>query len=377
MPFRNFIKLTLLLLITSCSSSNHAPPAFPPQVVTDYVIEPRHIPLIFDFVGFTESSHPVEIRARVEGYLDEIAYNEGKLVHENDLLFQLDPRQYEARVEQAKGIVAKEKAILENAKLSVNRLKPLYEQKAASKKDLDNALATLLAAEASLQTAQAQLDDAQLNLDYTTIRSPITGFADKSRFREGALINPGANSLLTTVSSMDPIWVYFTVSDNDILYAEKQRQNKTFNLPEEHKFVAEVVFSDGTTYQHKGMVDFSSPTYEQSTGTLLARAVFPNPDSQLRPGQFLRIKLHGAERPNAIAVPQRALLQKKGGLFVYLIDKENNAIAQDVDVDDWSDDFQIITNGLKQGDRIIVDGINKIRPGGKVQVIGPWTPNKK
>lgn len=380
MHTRWIFSFLILSLLSACSSKQEKPHGLPPMGVTEYIVEPNSIPLTFDFIGFAESSHPVEIRARVEGYLDEIAYNEGKQVKEGDLLFQLDPSPYVARVEQAKGQVAREHSILENAKLTVNRLKPLYEQKAASKKDLDNATASLLSAEANLQTAQAQLDDANLNLGYTTIRSPITGYADRSRFREGALINPGANSLLTTVSVMDPIWVYFTVSENQILYAEKQRQNKTLNMPEDHKFEAQVVLSDGSIYKHKGTLDFSSPTYDQTTGTLLARAVFPNPEAELRPGQFLRVKLYGAERPNAIAVPQRAILQKKGGLFVYLIDKDNKVVAQDVTVDDWSADSQIITNGLKPGDKIVVDGVNKVRPGSQVHVLGPWkdtTPKEK
>lgn len=384
MMMRRFsLCLIILSLLFACDSGNKQPAAPPPVDVTDFTVEPKTIPFVFDFVGFAESSHPVEIRARVEGYLDKIAYAEGQLVHEGDLLFQLDPKQYQAKVEEAKGEVARQNAILENARLTVNRLQPLYEQKAASKKDLDNAIASKLSAEASLQSASAQLLNAEINLGYTTIVSPITGLTDKSKFREGALINPGGNTLLTTVSVLDPIWVYFSVSDNDILRTRHQMEKKQVTLPELENGVTvalnntwrvEAIMSDGSAYPHEGRVDFSSPTYDQGTGTLLVRAVFSNPDADLRPGQFVRIKLYGAQRPNAIFVPQRALLQKKGGMFVYLIQNDNKVIAQDVSAGDWYKDYQIITNGLKPGDRIVVDGINKIFPGMSVNVTGQWKP---
>lgn len=385
---KNFsiLSLALTLLIVSCKTKTTSPPSPPPVEVIDYIVEPKTIPRVYEFIGFAESSHAVEIRARVEGYLDKIAYNEGQLVHEGDLLFQLDPKQFEAKVEQAKSEVSKQEAVLENAKLTVNRLKPLYEQKAASKKDLDNAIANELSAEASLQAAKAQLLDSEINLGYTTIRSPITGYADKSKYREGALITPGSDSLMTTISILNPIWVYFTVSENDILRSLKEQKQQelklpyavesSLTLPKENFLDVEAVLSNGIVFPYKGNVDFSAPTYDQSTGTLLARAVFPNPDALLRPGQFVRIKIFGAMRPNAILVPQRALLQKKNGMFVYIIDKDNKVKAQDVSIGDWYGNFQIITNGLKPGDRLVVDGIDKVHPGTIVKVVDTWKPKE-
>lgn len=374
MRFTYYLSLTLLLFLSACRSENKPPPTPPPTDVNDYTVKAQTIPAVFDFIGFAESIHPVEIRARVEGYLDKIAYEEGQMVKEGDLLFQLDPKQYEAQVAQARAEVAKQEAVLENAKLTVNRLTPLYEKKAASKKDLDNATANALAAAASVLGAKAQLLNAEINLSYTTILSPITGLTDRARLREGALINPASNSLLTTVSVIDPIWVYFTISDNDILKAEKQSGDRTIILPKETEYDVEIILSDGSKFPYKGKVNFSSPTYDQSTGTMLARAVFPNPKADLRPGQFVRVKVYGAQRPNALVVPRRALMQKSSGMFVYLISKDNKIIAQDVTTGDWYKDYQVITNGLKPGDRIVVDGINKIRPGMTVNVIKAWTP---
>lgn len=376
------LRLFLLpvLFLSSCASKEQKAPPPPPTDVTDFVVKPKDIPAIFDFIGFAESSHPVEIRAKVEGYLDKLAYDEGQQVKAGQLLYQIDPSQYKAKVEQAQAEVAREAAVLENAILAVDRLAPLYKQKAASKKDLDNAISSKLSAEASLEAAQANLLFAQINLDYTTIVSPITGLAAKSKYREGALINPGSNSELTTVYVMDPIWIYFTISDNDLLSVQAEEANKTMTLPQndqkvlpqKNDYIVEAVRSDGSIYPFKGTVDYSSPTYDQATGSMLARAVFPNPENILRPGQFIRVKVFGAMRPNALYVPRRALLQKNNGMYVFLIDKDNKVIAQDVSTGDWEGNYQIITNGLKPGDRIVVDGINKLRTGSPINITGPW-----
>lgn len=375
---RRFFLLAALLL--SCNSEQQKKTNPPPASVTEYVVVPKTIPVSWEFLGFAESSHLVEIRARVEGYLDKIAYQEGGRVTSGELMYQLDPKQFEAKVAEAEGEVARQKALLENANLTVNRLKPLYEQKAASKKDLDNAIANELATAAALMSAQANLLNAQINLGYTTITSPINGLSDRSKLREGALVNPGANTPLTTVAVVDPIWVYFTVSDNDILNARQDQLQKGVTMPEEAGFEVEAIMSDGTVFPQKGKVDFTSPIYDQATGTMLVRAVFPNPQTEvafqglLHPGQFVRVKVLGAQRPNAIVVPLRALLQKSTGMYVYLIDKDNKVIAQDVSTGDWYGDYQVITNGLKAGDRIVVDGTSKIRPGAEVHPTGPWTP---
>lgn len=364
----------LLLLLASCESKS--PPFVMPQVeVTDFIVESKTLPAVFDFIGFAESSHPVEIRARVEGYLEKIAYQEGQEVHQGDLMFQLDPKQFEAKVAEVKAEVQRQEAILANAVLTVNRLTPLYQKNAASKKDLDNATSNQLAAEAALQSAKAQLLNAEINLGYTTIRSPITGLAERSRFREGALITPTGDSLLTTVSVLDPIWIDFTISDNDVLRAKQQTDRLAIILPKEHEFKVEAIMSDGSAYPHQGQVNYSSPTYDQTTGTLQVRAQFANPDGDILPGQFIRVKVYGAQRPDAIFVPQRALMQKKNGLFVYVIDKEGKVVAQDVSTGPWEEEYQIITNGLKPGDRVIVDGINKVRPGMIVKVAGAWKPH--
>jgi membrane fusion protein, multidrug efflux system len=363
------------IFLNSCEQTKK-PSIVPPAIgVTEFVIEPKSIPAVFNFLGFAESAHQVEIRGRVEGFLDKINYQEGQMVKEGDILFQLDPKQFKAKVADANGEVARQQALLANANLTANRLSALYKENAASKKDLDNAISDQLSAQAQLESAQAQLLNAEINLGYTTIISPISGIADRSRLREGSLINPSSNSLLTTISKLDPIWIYFTISDSDILSAKRHSADHSIIFPSENGYQVEATMSDGSLFPHKGSVNFSSPTYDQSSGTILARASFPNPNGDIRPGQFIRVKVYGAERPHAITVPQRALMQKSNGMFVYLIDPNGSVVVQNVSTGQWEGDYQVITNGLKAGDRLVVDGINKINPGTSVKVIGAWTPS--
>lgn len=370
------IVLVLSCILSSCKAKKDEH-ALPPVDVTDFTVEKKTIPVVLDFMGFVKSPHPVEIRSKVEGYLDKIGYEEGSIVKEGDLMFQIDPRPFQAAVEEAKGEVARQEALLQNATFTVDRLTPLYEQKAASKKDLDNAIANKLATNAALISAKANLLKAEINLGYTTIQSPITGASGKARFREGALINPSSNTLMTTVSVLDPIWIYFSVSDNDILKLRKQTAEHALLIPPSKDYEIEAILSDGSIFPHKGKVNFTSPTYDQATGTIEVRAVFDNPEAILRPGQFARVKVYGAQRPEALYVPQRALLQKSNGMYVYLIDADNKVSLQAVSVGGWYGEYQVITNGLKEGDKIVVDGITKVTPGRVVHITGTWKPKEQ
>lgn len=363
----HWVFILTLCCLSSCKSSPS--PQEPKIEVTAFKVEPKTIPATFEYVGVAQSSHPVEIRARVEGYLEKIGYKEGELVHENDLLFKLDPRPFIAAVDNAKGLLDRYKAELWNAKQAVARYKPLYEQKAASKRDLDNAIAAELAAQANVNSAQAQLVEAKLNLSYTTIRSPITGLASKSNFREGALIMPaGPSGLLTTISVVDPIWVYFNVSEGDILKYQDEITKKLLEFPKDLNFDVQLILSDGSTFSSTGKVNFADPSFQQSTGTLLIRAEFDNPHLDVRPGQFVRAEVLGATRPNAIFVPQQSVQQGQKGMYVYLVDKDGRAKMQEVSLGDWFKNYWIILSGLNPGDQIIVDGVNKIQPGAKISI---------
>lgn len=365
--FRIFIVFGIALsFMTSCSKEKEKPES-PPVEVSTVTVAKETIPYVYESVGNAASSHPVEIRARVEGYLEEISYKEGDKVTIGQIMFKLDQRPFVAALEQAKGMLAREKALLWNAHQAVDRLTPLYAKHAASKKDLDDATASLLASQASVDAAQANLDTAEINLSYTVISAPITGLAGKSNYWQGALISPGPNNLLTNVDVLDPIWVYFNLSDLQRLKIENQVKNRTLVMPKDDNFDVEVILSDGTTYPKRGKVNFAAPTYNERTGTLSLRAQLPNPDNVIRPGQFLRVKVLGAIQPNSIYVPQKALLEGKNGMYVYVV-RDGKAGIQNVEVGDWYGDNWIITEGLQMGDQVIVDGVNKVGQGTPVKV---------
>jgi membrane fusion protein (multidrug efflux system) len=332
------------------------------------------VPVTIEYVGQTQSSHIVEIRARVEGYIDKIAYKEGSLVKKGDLLFQIDPRPFQANVEEAKGDLASAKANLTRAQREYARIEPLYKQNAVSKRDRDNAEAALLEAEASVQSAKGKLMDAEVNLEYTTITSPVTGLSDLATQREGALVSPGPDSLLTTVSVPDPMWVYFSVSENDMLNYKDALGKGLLKFPPNDDFQVQLVLADGSIFPEKGRVTFAAPLFSRETGTFLVRAVIPNPPvpnspyGLLRPGQFVQVQLIGATRPNAIVVPQQAVVQTAKGHAVFVV-KDGKAELRNVEVGQWQGaDGWFITSGLKSGEEVVVNGTNKLREGTPVKV---------
>lgn len=364
------IFLTLSLITLCGCKSDQAKFSLPPVEVTALKIEPKTIPAIFEYVGFIESSHAVEIRARVEGYLNQIAYTEGDFVKEGDLLFQIDPLPFQAALDNAQGELKRQEAILWEAKRTVERLKPLYEKKAASQRDLDTAIANELAAEAGVESAKAQVRSAELNLSYTTILSPISGLSSLTNYRQGALISPGAGALLTTISVVDPVWVKFNVTSNEILTYNREVKDKQLKLPNDARFEAEIILADGSAFPFRGLLDYASPTLDQKTGTMIARATIPNPDSlkgeQLKPGQFVRIKVYGAVRPNAILVPQKSVQHGQDGLYVVVVDPDGKAEIRQIVAGEWFEEDWIIQKGLEAGELVIVDGVNKVVAGQKV-----------
>lgn len=362
------IYLSLLLLLAVSCKKKEALPQMPPAQVTATKIVRQTIPAVFEYIAVAESSHIVELRARVEGYLQEIAYKEGSIVKEGELMFVIDPRPFEAKLEAAKAELESQKAILWNAQQAKARMEPLYAQNAASKKDLDDAIASVMSSEANVHAAQANVVSAELDLSFTSIAAPVTGASNQAKFREGALISPGPNSLLTTLYVINPIWVNFNVSDSDILQARNESAKGLLKFPDNMDFKIEVVFTDGSVLPAEGRVDFTDPAFQQNTGTMLVRSVVSNPGYLLRPGQFVSVRLTGAVRPEAIIVPQTALQQGQKGMFVYVIDSEGLAQIRLVAAGDWYKGDWVIQSGLNEGDVVIVDGASKVVPGMKVNV---------
>ncbi len=361
------IALTVPALLAGCGKQEAKPRAVPPAEVTVLKIVPRDIPVTFEYVGQTESTRQVQIRARVDGFLDRRVYTEGSLVKAGDVMFQQDPRPFQAELDAAKGALGQQQARLQTANDNLARVRPLTAQKALSQKDLDDAIGQQQAAAAAVDTAKAQVLQAQLNLGYTTITSPVTGLSSYAQVQDGSYVS-SANSLLTYVAQIDSLWVDFSVSENDMQRFRTERDTGELRVPVRDEFLVDVVLADGSVFPHQGHITFANADYNVDTGTFLLRATLPNPDGVLRPGQFVRVRISGAVRPNAIVVPQAAVLQGAKGHFVVLVDKDDKAAIRPVQVGPWHGNDWFITGGLQAGDRVVVDGVVHITPGAQVKV---------
>ena len=344
-----------------------APAAAAPVDVTVMTVTARDTPVSFEFVGQTQSSREVEIRARVEGFLDKRLYIEGDLVRAGQPLFQIDTKPFNATLQSAKGQVAQQKAALDTAVANLNRIRPLAAENAVSKKDLDDAIGTEQRARAAVFAAEGQLQTAQLNLGYTTVYSPLTGLSSFAKLQEGSYLSP-SNNLLTTVAQLDPIWVNFSISENETLRYRDQAEKGLLRMPKDNNFDVQVVLADGTVYPNQGHISFADPSYSKDTGTFLVRAVLANPKAQLRPGQFVKVNVLGAVRPNGILVPQRAVQQGAKSHFVWVVAKDGKAEQRPVTAGAWNGDDWFITDGLHGGDQVVVDGGIRVSPGATLKV---------
>ena len=369
----------LAVLLVACGKPEGGPGAgpgggMPPAVVAVQVVQPRTIPVEFEYPAQTAGSREVEVRARVGGILLKRNYEEGGPVRAGQSLFTIDSATYEAAAARAEADVAAAEARLNVARRNATRMKPLFEAKAASQKDLDDAVSAEEVAAADVKAARARLTEARLNMSYTKVESPVSGISSRSLKSEGTLI-PGPEVLLTTVSQVDPIYVNFGLSEAEQGRLRADAAAGKLTLPKEGRFDVTLKFDDGRSYARPGKLAFTDVRVNPQTGTSDARAEIPNPAGELRPGQFVRVTLKGATRPNAIAVPQRAVMESPQGKMVYLMSPDNKAMPQPVTVGEWTGSDWIITDGLKAGDKVIVDGLAKIFfPGAPVTVGDPNAP---
>ena len=364
---RVVVLAAMVIVLASCGETEDAPKAPPVIPATVITIETQDTPVAFEFVGQAESSRQVEIRARVDGFLEKQTYQDGALVQAKQVLFELDKKPLQATLQQAQGELALHQARYTTAIANLKRIRPLAEQDAVSKKDLDDAVGRESEAEAAVLTAEGAVREAELKLSYATIFTPVTGLASKADKQEGSYIPTGQDSLLTYVAQLDPIWVNFSVSENQLLSGRQQEAAGLLYLPQGEKFVVEVVFADGSTHPHKGHVNFAEPTVDPETGTMLIRAELANPEKSMRPGQFVRVRLHGASRPNAILVPQTAVLQGAKGHFVWVLDKESKAEVRAIETGSWHGNDWFIVSGLAAGDQVVVDNLLKMSQGVSVK----------
>jgi membrane fusion protein (multidrug efflux system) len=364
------ICLATFALVTGCAK--HKPPAEAagPVDVTVMTVAPRDTPVSFEYVGQTESSHQVEIRARVSGFLDRRVYTEGSMVKAGQVMFQQDPRPFQAQLKAAEGALAEQQARLKVADDNLAQVRPLAALKALSQKDLDDALGQQQAAAAAVQTATANVETARLNLSYTTITSPIAGQSSYARVQDGAYVSP-ENSLLTYVEQVDPIWVNFTLSENEMLAYRQQSQKGSLRLPPKGEYAVDLILADGSVYPHQGRITFANANYDSQTGSYLLRATLPNTEGDLRPGEFVRVRVSGPVRVDAVLVPQEAVLQGAKGHFVVLVDKDGKAQMRPVQVGAWQDGDWFIDSGLSAGDVVVTDGVARLSPGAPVKIAAP------
>ena len=363
----------------ACGKEAPLPPRPAPEVSV-ITIEPRSIPFTAVFVAQTESSRQVNIVARVSGFLERIAYQEGDLIKQGQLMFQLDPKPFQAQLNAARGEFESQQARLATAQVTYGRVKPLAEQDALPQTDLDRAKGELDAAKAAVFSAQAKVDEAKLNLSYATITSPLTGVASRALQRQGAYVNSLAESAnLTYVAALDPIWVNFSISQNQMARYKELEDKGQMTPPKDDNYDVELVLPGGAVFPYRGKIGFADPSFSQDTGSFLVRAVIPNPKSELRPGMFVSARILGAVRPNAIVVPQLAVQQGSNGHLVYVVNASGVAEIRPVIVGDYYGDKDIvISNGLAKGDRVVVEGVLKVVPGqpATIAVSGAATPAK-
>ena len=342
----------------------------PPPEVSVVTVEPKSIPVTFEYVGQTAGSREVEVRARVTGILVSRNFKEGAPVKKGESLYTIDPAPFQAALARAEADVAGAEAREDQAKKNASRLKPLFAEKAVSQKDYDDAASAEAIAGADLKSARARLTEARLNLAYTKVESPVSGLASRSQRSEGTLVS-GPDVLLTTVVQVDPIWVNFGVPDNEQTRLQQDIQAGRLVLPKGGAFEVSVRLSDGTVYPKTGKLNFSDVRVNPATGTREARGELPNPDGRLRPGEFVRVILKGAARPKAVTVPQRAVLEGPQGKFVYVVDEKGTAQPRPVEAGEWTGKDWIVTGGVQAGDKVIVEGLMKLGPGAPVRIAQP------
>ena len=347
----------------------------PPSPVAIQEVKPRNLAVEFEYPAQTAGSREVEVRARVAGILLKRNYEEGAVVRAGQSLFTLDAAPFEAAAARAEADVAAAEARLGQARRNAARMKPLFEAKAASQKDYDDATSGEEVAAADVKAARARLAEARLNLGYTKVESPITGISSRALKSEGTLV-PGPEVLLTTVSQSDPIHVNFGLSEAEQTRMRQDAASGKLVLPKDNRFEVAIRFEDGRTYGRTGKLAFTDTRVNTQTGTSDARAEIPNPAGEVHPGQFVRVVLKGAQRPGAITVPQRAVMEGPQGKMVYVVGPDNKAVPKPVTVGEWAGDKEwVILAGLEAGDKVIVDGLMKVFPGAPVQAAAsPGSP---
>ncbi len=329
-----------------------------------------------EYVGRVRAQQFVEVHARVEGFLEQMLFEEGTHVKKGQTLFVIDQRQYKAKVDKARAQLNKDKAQERKAQHDLNRIRPLYEQNAASQLDLDNAVAAYESAKASVSMSQADLDQAEMELGYTVVRSPISGNISERLVDLGTLVGSGGKSKLATVMKSDTVLVDFSMTALD--YLKSKERNVNLGRQVENRSwqpYITITLADNSQYPYKGLVDFAEPQVDPRTGTFSVRAEMPNPENTLLPGQFTKVKLLLDVREDAVSVPMKAVIIEKGGAYIYVVRKNQTVEKRFIELGPEQDNQVVVERGLAPGEEIVTEGYHKLSPGMKVQISnGPAKP---
>ena len=368
---RWLLPVALLGLLSACNGGEQAQTQDVPEV-TALVLEAQTVPYPMEYVGQTAGSREVQVRARVNGILQQKNYVEGSIVKENDLLFTIEPDTYQAAYDDAKAALAQAQASYNQNKLNNARILQLYSEAVVSTMERDNSVASYEESLAAVNMAKARLEQAKINLGYTEVRAPITGITSKEAVTEGNLVNPTESTgLLTTIVQLDPLYVNFSIPGNEYLQFQEFQAQGRLKVPGEEGYAVEISLSNGQKYTTQGDLTFMDRQVDAPTGAIRARATLANPKAEILPGQFARVHVSGAFLINSILVPQRAVLKTQQGSMVYVIDDNNVANPRPIQIAMGLGDNYLIGNGLKAGERIMVEGILKARPNEHVKIVEP------
>jgi RND family efflux transporter MFP subunit len=358
-----------IFLILTAACSRQEGPAPPPPAPPAVVVSPvpaATVPLYREYVARTEARETVAIRSRVDGFLEKVLFEEGRQVKAGELLFVIDQRPFKAALQEARGSLAQAQASLNKARRDVARLQPLVAESAAPEVDLDNAESAVEYSLASIERAKAAIAIAELNLKFSEIRAPISGIIGKQEVTVGNLIARD-QTLLTAISSWDPMRTVFSISETDYLRLGQQRRDDNPFIPRKSAAPFELIMADGSVYPHRGSLSFLDRTLDLTTGTLNVYVSFPNPDRMLRPGLFGRVRVLVEAKPGALLVPQKSVQVNQGVSSVLVVDKEDAVALRVVNLGERVKEFFIVTEGLKPGERVVVEGVQKAIPGRKVR----------
>ena len=364
MKLKNIILLfSSSLILVSCGSDEQSK-LFVPDIPV-YKITAEDVPIYQEFVGQVYGLKDISIRARVEGFLEGIYFDEGRGVKKGQLLYTIESQPFEADVAAKMSLLAEAKTMLVNAESELNRIRPLAEINAVSQSDLDAAVARFEASQASVEAAEANLRAAQIQLSYTKIKAPISGIIGKTKAKVGDFVGREPNPvILNVVSRIDVILVEFFLTESEyLIVAREANKNKELEEVEREEPYLELILSDGSVHDHKGIVEFVDREVDPTTGSILLQASFPNPEYIIRPGQFARVNASVRTIKNGILIPQRSVMEMQGIHNVYVINNENEVELRRIKVGPTIDSFWLVDEGLNNGEKVVYEGLQKVKPG--------------